>query len=64
MNIAQSWNLIGVLAAFGITIVGLMAQLMTAKIDQVLTRTATSRPLRIGSFATTGRNRGTTSSRV
>jgi outer membrane murein-binding lipoprotein Lpp len=38
VNIAQSWAVSGVLAAFGVTIVGLMAQLLTARVDQILTR--------------------------
>lgn len=38
MNIAQSWTVIGVLAAFGVTIAGLMAQLAAARVDQILTR--------------------------
>lgn len=42
MNIAQSWTVIGILGAFALALVALMAQFMGAKIDLVLTRLATS----------------------
>lgn len=42
MGVAQSWTVIGVLAAFGLAMVGLMSQFLVSKVDQILTRVTAS----------------------